>query len=350
MKTSTSGHSGIFAFAFRIHAEEKLREHDTAVGEYRYRVYEPFLVRKSGSFLTDEIPMRLWPKFEWNNCIPTKLRGEQGASPELRYTGRSGPCRWYDGLRVDIYGPNAVERVEPFVSSFMRWLRHVSGQPWIGAVDHHHLSEMQRLFAIDSKGAAVEQAGGCARMVVMPRFKLLTDETWRTAFVYATLYEPPIHSSLFFDALNAAAINDYSRAVMNLAMSLESCRDETFSRLHPTAVSSDEDQQSAAPFEGTDLLKHLSKNAKQAFGRSFEEEEPEHWVHLRKLYVTRHHVAHGRPAMFRESGKWVRVDMKNFEPMELAARSVLHWIDQLVKNSAKPPQELFGPPQFHRAN
>jgi hypothetical protein len=350
MNPQVAGHSGIFAFAFRIHAEEELLEHETAAGGFRYRVYQPFLVREKGSFLTDEIPMNLWPRFTWHDSVPAKMRGGQAPAPELRYSGPHGPCRWYDGLRVDIWGPNTTERVEPFVSSFMRWLRHVSGQPWIGDVDHHHLSEMQRLFAIDTSGAAKEQAGGHAKAVINPRVSLVRDQMWQSAFIYASLYEPPIHSSLFFDALNVAATGDYPRAIMNLAMSLEACRDFTFGRLHSTVPSGDEGLRLATPFEGTDFLKHISKNAGEVFGRNFQVDESQHWEGLRTLYVTRHHVAHGRPAMFRESGKWVHVDLKRFEQMELAARAVLRWMGDLIKASGKQPQELFGPPQFRRTN
>ncbi len=344
-----TGYSGIFAFAFRIHAEEELRQHEIAAGEHRYRVFEPFLVREKGIFLMDEIPIHLWPRFRWNDCVPLEMRGEQVPPPEMRYSGPTGPCRWYDGLRVDVWGPDAIECVEPFVSSFMGWLQHISGQPWIGSVDQHHRSEMQRLFAIDADGAATEPVGGQAKMVVMPRFKLVTDEMWRTAFAYASLYEPPVYSSLFFAALNAAAIGDYRRAVMNLAMALETCRDVTFGRLHSRAPANEDEPSLAPPFEGTDLLNHVSKNAYDVFGHNFKTEQPEHWANLRKLYITRHHVAHGRPAMFKESGTWVRVDMKIFESMELAARALLQWMCDLVKDSAKQPYELFAPPKFCNA-
>jgi hypothetical protein len=324
-----TGWSGIFHFSYRINAQEELREHETVFGDFRYRVHTPFLLRSQGSPITEDVPCNLWPDFKWHDAVPQNMRSEPVAPMDFRYKSEAGPAIRYDGLRVDIWGPAAEERISPFVLSFMRWLRHLSGQPWISDVDRHYPSILKRVFPIDDKGAAVHEVAPFAEMV-KASFQFVTDVMWQKAFeLAATGSEVPPHSNLFFDGVNAAATHDYARAIMNLAMALESCRDINFGRLHPVKDIKGRGPQLEAPFDDTNLLNHLSKDAREAFKRDFSTEYPEHWPHIRNLYIARHHVAHGKGAVFPGDTGLKKVDMESYGKMQLAAAQALSWMETL---------------------
>jgi hypothetical protein len=341
--TGGGGWSGIFHFPYRINAQEQLHEHEAVGVGFRYRVHSPFLLSRQASPVTNDVPPNLWPDFKWHDSVPETLRGVPVAPVEMRYSSESGPAIWYDGLRVDIWGPGAQERISPFVLSFMRWLRHLSGQPWINDVDQHSRSTLKRIFPIDNLGAATDQVSPLSEMVTV-QFRFVTDAMWqRASELAASGREVPVYSNLFFDAMNAAATHDHARAVMNLAMALESCRDQNFSRLHPATFVKDRGPQLKAPFDHTDLLKHVSENAQEVFGRDFSREHADHWPHFRNLYVARHHVAHGRGAVFQTDKGLKLVDENSYGAMQSAAAIALRWMEALpgtvAAESSKPEEK-----------
>jgi hypothetical protein len=278
--------------------------------------------------MADDVPSNLWPDFKWHGSVPASMRGEPVAPPEMRYESELGPAIWYDGLRVDIWGPNAQEQLSPFVLSFMRWLRHLSGQPWISDVDRHSLSTLKRFFPIDNLGVAVGEVYPFSEMVTTS-FHFVTDEMWKSAFEHAVWYEVPVHSNLFYDAMNAAASFDYRRAIMNLAMALESCRDVNFSRLHPATYVEGRGPRLRAPFNQNDLLKDLSENASNTFSRDFSTEHPNRWPHLKNLYAARGHVAHGKGPVFPTDSGLKTVDKDSYLVMQSAAAAALKWMEGL---------------------
>jgi len=286
---SYQGWSGLFAFPYRIQAQEDLSGHEVSVGTLVYRVYAPFLLRPEGSPITDDVPRHLWPNFEWHPDTPDYMRGEQVAPLTIRY----GKAIFYDGIRADIVGVKGSDALLPFVRSSMRWLRLFSNQPWISDIDHHVEPTRKRIFMIDAAGKTVGEATPVAEMLAITTVRLVTNQMWRAALeAAASGREVPVYWNLFFDAMNARGAGDFSRAVMNLAMALESCRDQNFSRLHP--MRKGRGPKLRAPFDHSDLLSHLSKDAKVAFNRDFSAEQPRHWPSIKNLYVCRHHVAHGR--------------------------------------------------------
>lgn len=162
------------------------------------------------------------------------------------------------------------------------------------------------------------------------QFTFVTDEMWKNAFVLAVSgQEVPVYSNLFFDSINAAASRDYGRAIMNVAMALESCRDQNFSRMHPSTNVEGRGPQLEVPFDHTDLLKHLSMDARETFGRDFSAEHPDEWQLLRDLYVARHHVAHGKMPVFPTPMGLRTVNKDSFAPILLAAGVGLHWMETL---------------------
>lgn len=326
-----AGWSGIFHFPFRINARGEFRQHDASGAGFRYRIYKPFLLRRDTSPLTSDIPQALWPDFAWHDSIRGRTQGEPTSPVEMHYSDKDGVADWYDGLRVDIWGPTAQDRLEPFVLSFMRWLRMVSLQPWISDVDHHSPSELKRFFEISTEGLAISEVYPVSSIRIA-KIAFVTDAMWQQAFeIAASGRETPLYANLFYDAINASARDDYDRAIMNLAMALESCRDQNFSKIHEAEDLELRGPQLKRPFNHTDLLMHLTKDSQQAFGRDFSVENPTHWPHLRNLYIARHHVAHGKGAVFSSQSGLKRVDKDSFSLMQIAAAAALDWMEALVK-------------------
>lgn len=249
----------------------------------------------------------------------------------MRYNNAFGAAKWLDGVRLDVWGPLARDRLLPFAASFMRWLRLLSRQPWISDADHHSQSVLKRFFAIDVNGAAVSEVAPFASMVGA-EFEFVTDAMWQQAFVAATSgQEVPVYGELFYDAVNASAIGNYTRGVMNLVMALETCRDQNFSKIHRSTHVEDRGPQLEAPFDHTNLLKHLSTDATKAFNRDFSAEHKDHWPALRNLYKARHHVAHGKGPVFPTAIGLKRVDRESFVEMIRATSAALDWIQEVAK-------------------
>jgi hypothetical protein len=230
-----------------------------------------------------------------------------------------------------MWGPDAQDQISPFVLSFTRWLRRLSGQPWISDVDRHYPSILKRIFPIDVSGAAIEQVCPFAEMVTA-QFRFVTDAMWQQAFELAAAgREVPIHSNLFFDAVNARAVADYARAVMNLAMALEACRNVNFSRLHPAKVVEGRGPRLRKPFNDAYFVRHVSKDAQKIFGRDFSIEKSEHWQPLKDLYGARQHVAHGQGPVFSTQQGLKSVDEHSYDAMQAAADVALNWMETLTR-------------------
>jgi hypothetical protein len=322
---AAKGESGIFAFPFRILATEGLKDHVIEAGDYKYRIHVPFLMRPEGSPVTDDVPARLWSDFRWHPSV-----GSEKRRFIRQLTIKMNNAIFFDGVRLDVWGNKANERIQPYMQTAMRWLRWDSMQPWIGDVDRHVEHTLKRVFPIAGDGRAVGEVSPVGEMLVIVIWRLVTDKMWRSAFERAAGgSEVPVYWNLFYDSMNARAVADYPRSIMNLAMAIESCRDQNISRVHPAKFAQGRGPKLESPFDHTDLLQHLSKNTQEVFGRDFSREHPEHWPHLCNLYKARHHVAHGSGAVYPTPSGLTPVDSKTHEAWEAAARAALVWLERL---------------------
>lgn len=330
---SPTGHTGIFHFPFRIYAGERLLDHTGATGGSRYRVHEPFLVRHTGAAITDDVPRHLWPNFHFHAEVPMEMRGEQAPAPDLYYpTPARENVIWYDGFRLDIWAPDAGESISPFAASALRWLRLLSLQPWISDVDRFYGSPKKRSFPIDDNGAALHETPGLVRLRPANIFPV-TNQEWRHAFEKAAISEVPVFYNLYFDAINAAAIDDFARAIMGLTTALEGARDYYFSQIHPAKIVSDRGPRLAAPFNNTKLLRHLSADSKKRFSRDLSLERPNDWPHMVNIYTARGHVAHGKKAVYSSGTRLEAVTWENFLPLQKAAWSALQWMEDVARTT-----------------
>src|SRR5438105_2962530 len=116
-----SGYSGIFAFPFRVNAKESLSDFVIERATHKYRVHVPFLMRKDGSPVTNDVPARFWSDFRWHPSVSSEKRKFMGP------IGLSFGGPMYDGVRIDVWGPEAQSHLVPLFRRAMRWLRWDSG-------------------------------------------------------------------------------------------------------------------------------------------------------------------------------------------------------------------------------
>lgn len=334
-----TGDSALFHFPYRIYAEEKLGNHTVISRDFQCRVHAPFFVNQQASPVTQDVPIHLWPGFAWDPGIHPKIRDADPIAPvEIRLQTPSGEAITYDGFRMDVWAPDARERMSPLVKRFTQWLRHLSAQPWISDVDRHNSATLKRFFPINNQGQAVGEASPFLSFRGAS-FVFVNDPMWRQALALGSIREVPVYSNLFFDAVNASAVNDYPRAVMNLSMALESCRDINFSRIHPAKSVPGRGPRLKSPFDHTDLLQHLTRDANEAFGRDFSAEYPQHWLDIEKLYHARHQVAHGKGAVYPSDNGLAVVDIKSFAAMQIAGAAALRWMETLSPTQIQPDSD-----------
>jgi len=324
--TRSSGWSGIFSFPFRILAATDLPQLDRMHRGRRFRIHKPFLLRPNGAPLTQSVPFRRWPNFQWCYALPPAKRIEppQGLGVSL-----NAPVL-YDGLRADCWGKGAENSLDDFVENFLLWLRRLSGQPWLGDVDRFFERSQKHQFAIDDSGAATDTPYSIAKAHVTGDVRLVTVADWRTAFDRTICQESvPAYWNTYYDGLNATARNDYPGAIMAMAMAIESARDMNLSRFVPHKFIPNVGFRLGPPFTHTNLLDHLSCNLRDHNGRDLSVERPDLWEHLKHLYIARHHVAHGKGAVFNENGQLRKVTEESFRPWPASVRVAIEWLESL---------------------
>jgi hypothetical protein len=213
---------------------------------------------------------------------------------------------------------------------FLSWLRNLSGQPWIGDVDRFFERSQKHQFAIDDAGSAIDTPYSVARAHAVGGAHLITPQCWQVSFQRAAHDEiVPAYWNTFYEGLNATAWGDYSGAVMALSRSLETARDENLSRFVPHKFIANVGFRLDPPFAHTDLLDHLTNNLRDYLGRDFSIDHGTSWPHVKHLYLARHHVAHGKGAVYPEGGKLHRVTEETFRQWPTAVRTAIRWLESL---------------------
>lgn len=322
------GTSIILSFPYRIFALGTLPKLSGSFSRHRYRVHSLFSARPAlNTPLIPSVPGALWPDFSWAPSAPTQdqIFPPEGLSTHIL------PGFPFDALRVDAWGPNTSTEVKEFASRFIGWLRYKSMQPWIGAFDYHSEYIIKNEFAIDSQGRAIGPVYSTARATTAnDEARSIDLSMWELAFYAATRGEqPPVEWLLYLDGVNAFAAEQIDECVLALTLALEVSRDRNFARFAPVKSSADGTVRLKAPFEDTDLLAHLSKRLKQFCNRDLSEEHPAEWAATQELYLCRHHVAHGKGAVFPTKAGKKKASVDNLQAWMASTKSVLRWLEAL---------------------
>lgn len=307
------GIAAILSFPFRIYAADVLPELAGSHRQTRVRIHPPFRVREKGSPLSPDVPIERWPQFKWSPKTPGHLRMKP--PKELAPAPFPGPA--YDAMRVDVWGSAAERLSSELPKLFLRWLRYLSRQPWIGEFEGQTDPLVKNTFEIDRLGRVTVTPWAYGVVVTpSPYMQPVDASMWRHAFDQALAGTPaPTHWQLFLDSHNERASGKIPETILALALSLEISRDTLF----PTLT-----------FQDTDLLKHLSLQLHDRVSRDLSAEHPSVYESISALYVARHHVAHGKPPTIRLPDGRRPVEMDDLLQWTDATFQALIWLEDVA--------------------
>jgi hypothetical protein len=238
--------------------------------------------------------------------------------PPKELSPRPFPGPFYDALRIDIWAADAENEAAALPRTFLRWLRCLSLQPWIGEFERQTDPTVKNTFEIDRLGRATVTPWAYGVVVTPSPYMHPVDEPiWRAAFQQALSgNDAPTHWQLFLDSHNERASGKMPEAILALATSLEVGRDTLF----PTV-----------PFSDTDLLKHLSSQLAKYVTRRLDQEHQDLYQSIANLYVARHQVAHGKPPVVRTAVGVRPAQDDDLRKWTEATRSTLLWMEQVAR-------------------
>jgi len=238
----------------------------------------------------------------------------------------------FDAVRIDFWGPDPHAYALRFEPAFLAWIRHLTGQDWVGVYEAHTDSRLKYGFDIDEEGRALPPITALLKGIRAQGVHVhpLNASLFQEAF-YRSLREenPPLYWTLWQDASVYLAMNRTREIILTLVLSLEVARHVVFPHFARTKAEPGLGAVLMAPFDGTDLLKHLSSALEKVRNRNLQKEEPKIWQSIKSLYIARHHVAHGRPPVFSTLSGLQSVDDQNLVTWWNDVRSALLWIESL---------------------
>lgn len=330
------GYASILSFPFRIYGDAFLPRLDGVVagGELSIRIYPPFRVRDRGSPLSPQVPFPMWTAFEWHPKLPKDKR----LAPPKDLTPTPFGDRAYDAFRMDAWGVNCEQRSQQFAHQFLRWIRRLTEQAWIGAFESQTDPMVKGRFQIDECGRAIDTPYVCGVFLTSDGFRhpLRSDE-WKEAFQRTlAAEEPETYWLLYLDAVNNQSMQRVGEAILSLALSLEVARDALFETFAASVDRSETGIRLGSPFDGDDLRKHLSRHLELASGRNLRVERPDLWQAVDDLYVARHKVAHGKRPIVRMPGGVRATTGEDIGRWSKAVRATIVWMEKVSRQGEQP--------------
>lgn len=323
------GAAGIFGFPFRMHATLDIPsvQGKNASGTAKFRAHTPFTARSKGSPLSPFPSFESWPAFGWS---PQSAQNQRLAPPKDLGTTFFGETA-YDAMRVDAWSQTPEVDLQLFTKRFLQHLRILSGQSWVGAYEFQTDHSLKFTFPVDLDGFALETPYCGGSFLSPPAWtKPINGDLFQKAFSSALGdTDPLLYWSLFLDANNDFARGGLATAFLGLALSIEVARNTCFPRFAKTEMTPDLGEVLRPPFDGTDLLRHLSTALAQTVGRNLRQEQPGNWLNLKQLYIARHHIAHGKPPVFPTPQGLRRANEEDYVRWQDAAFGIISWIEAL---------------------
>lgn len=329
---SMGGLTRIYSFPYRVYTEGDLKvlEGTTPSNRHRIRIHPFFTVRPRDVHLSPAVPFSKWPKFGWSPGLPPHKR----LPPPKVNVDSLKADHAHDALRLDVWGPDPGKTAASAVRLYLSWIRLFTGQEWIGEFEPHTDPLLKNEFRIDKEGRAISEPYSYSMAALRkPWWKLLTDEIQDTAFLW-TLTEnaPPLHWMLFLDAGLFWATAKVRETVMAATLSLEVARDSVFPRFAKVRERKGLGQVLARPFQGTDLLRHLT-TALESIGKpSLKLDQPELFRSVKRLYKARHLAAHGKELFTTVAGHQRKIELSDVEQLLLPTYWTIKWIEELPQH------------------
>lgn len=238
-----------------------------------------------------------------------------------------------DSMRIDVLAPEeaAQQCVENVIPALLSQLRIRTRQWWIGHSIHGLAGLLRQTFGVLENGKPTEAPAARASARTVTGNELgVNSRLWREAVDGVSKgAELPVYHELLLDGSYFAAVRDYRRAVIDLAISCEQAKEETFRRLW-------ESRAGAATYRrgrilsGYDLPEHIDVHLRDKFGRSLKDEHPGVFVTIAELWDARGNVAHGSGIIFRRNGTEVKVGEEQCKQFSSAAERCIDWLDSLT--------------------
>jgi hypothetical protein len=234
-----------------------------------------------------------------------------------------------DSLRIDVIPTNAdaIDEIppDPYVKLLVSHLRVKSLQWWMGLSTDALTGWKRNIVFADAPGGFTAAASGYAPSgSERPIDRLI----WNSAMdAVGTGFPPPVASHLLLDARYFAAVGDFRRSCIDAATACEIAANEAVQRIW-------ERKKTIAfkrgkVFSGYDMGRHLDNQLWRYCGRSLRTEHPDVFTVVGHLWDARGNVAHGKPAYFIDSGKYVQVDSTVANSLLPGAVRCVEWLDSL---------------------
>jgi hypothetical protein len=336
--SEAAGTSYLYTFPFWVYLDpasppEILSSH---LRDYSFRLYPPFRSGPANFTTMPEVAPLNIPfvsgqrpdigpdlKIPSQVLIPDLVRREGGRRAAMLVTGsewnkltETPPA---DSLRVDVWrAPNTQQIADRLVQRLISLLRWRSRQWWVGRSIDAWLGYRRCTFPISEDGSPLSGPEPHAQLNVIGSniLTVIGDERpvdraiWESVSNdLASSNDSPSHIIYLLDARYFTFRGDLRRGILDMVVACEQARDLAFERLRRKV-------------RGTDLLSHITDELKRVGGRSYEEEHPSDYQWVRKLWITRGNIAHGRPTALD--------DLTAFQFLR-AAEQCVQWLDGVFR-------------------
>ena len=192
-------------------------------------------------------------------------------------------------------------------------IRLATGQWWVGRPSEHLTGNCHVTLDADANGVTLIPSPTCRQTRPFENTQRLSPTIWGSLFDdLAADRKVSTPHLLESDAVYFYAIKEFRISLITLATAFESARDLLSERLRIS-------------FKGTDILKHLSVNLESRAGRNLETENADLYEFLKRVWIARGNLAHGRNLLWGSAG--VQFGDQPAEHFFQPAKRLLDWCD-----------------------
>lgn len=341
-----------FDFPIYIDISAPLSEFEFLYHEHRCVVYPPFRIAPANRLPAPPVNLS---KIPWPRGVTVNVEIPDGfmmvaAHPTLGTDDKPGMnvvwgpdwpdearYRPADSMRLDLFWNATRDEVEieksqkELAAAILVCLRALTRQSWIGKSFGPLNGSLRLTFSIGTRSEPLTLPVGTAQGRTFIGFeRVVRPNVWNALRSVLVLGERPrLAEELLLDAQYNLAIGDSRRAVLDAALSCDTCKEYVFDK-HVTGKEG-KPVKRGRYLKGTDLADHLDHGAQTSFGRSLRQEKPAVFDHVETLWKLRHEAAHGFGRLLQGSRE---VDDKQIQTWLASAGECLDWLLSLVGEEA----------------
>lgn len=215
------------------------------------------------------------------------------------------------GSNWSAYSPHA----EACISLALEWVRTTTKQWWAGRSSESLTGNLHVLFELQNGSLYASPIPTCRQTSPFSGTQRLSALQWQEiiGFVHKGERPSPRHSFLA-DAVYFYLLKDFRVSLITLATAFESARD----------ILSDKRN---LRFNGSDLIRHVSREMDRQTGRSLERDDGDAFEFLKRVWIARGHLAHGKAMKWDADEQFGDAIAEHFFA---TANRVLAWFDDVA--------------------